>query len=105
MKEFKYSSFEYKTYFPIYLPIYYHEDGRHRQNTAQLFAFPTQADKTEAITGQVAYHILSVVKQKPSGRTKCKIKNEKLFPQKNKPPVSLLFQGSGGSSTKKNKPF
>jgi hypothetical protein len=33
-----------------------------------------QADKTEAITGQVAYHILSVVKQKPSGRTKCKIK-------------------------------
>ena len=63
-----------KRTFPIYLPIYYHEDGRHRQNTAQLFAFPTQADKTEAITGQVAYHILSVVKQKPSGRTKCKIK-------------------------------
>jgi hypothetical protein len=63
-----------KRIFPIYLPIYYHEDGRHRQNTTQLFAFPTQADKTEAITGQVAYHILSVVKQKPSGRTKCKIK-------------------------------
>lgn len=36
--------------------------------------FPTQADKTEAITGQAAYHILSVVKQKPSDRTKCKIK-------------------------------
>ena len=39
-----------------------------------FLCFPTQADKTEAITGQVAYHILSVVKQKPSGRTKCKIK-------------------------------
>ena len=73
---------------------------------SHFFVFPTQADKTEAITGQVAYHILSVVKQKPSGRTKCKIKMNwnfkwKTIPAKNKPPVSLLFQGSGGSSTKR----
>ncbi|MFQ6928074.1 MAG: hypothetical protein ACLRS8_08585 [Parabacteroides merdae] len=63
-----------KRIFPIYLPIYYHEDGRHRQNTAQLFAFPTQADKTEAITGQVAYHILSVVKQNRQAEQNVRLK-------------------------------
>ena len=63
-----------KRTFPIYLPIYYHEDGRHRQNTAQLFAFPTQADKTEAITGQVAYHILSVVKQNRQAEQNARLK-------------------------------
>ena len=75
MKESNILLFEYKTYFSQFIcRSITMKTVVNRQNTAQLLAFPTQADKTEAITGQVAYHILSVVKQKPSGRTNVRLK-------------------------------